>query len=49
MQSAIEANRSYVCGETLADKLHFVEQLADASTEVELGDDKVKLVVERVS
>jgi isoleucyl-tRNA synthetase len=49
LQQAIESNREYICGETLAVKLVF-EPLADVEpVEVEIADAKIQLFIRRIS
>ena len=47
LQQALEKNREYICGETLAVKLVFEALPGVAGIEVELGDEKMTLHVER--
>jgi isoleucyl-tRNA synthetase len=47
LQKAIEANRNYICGETLAVKLVFETVPGAEGDEVEVGDQKLTLYVRR--
>jgi len=48
MQTAIEANREYICGETLATRLSFGTAEGANSVEAEIGDEMVRLLVRRI-
>ncbi|MCI0361131.1 MAG: isoleucine--tRNA ligase [Planctomycetaceae bacterium] len=48
LQQAIEQNRDYICGETLAAKLVFVALPGVDPIEVELGEEKIELFVRKV-
>jgi len=49
IQRAIENNREYICGETLAVKLVFVALPGVEPIELELGEEKIKLFVRKVA
>jgi isoleucyl-tRNA synthetase len=49
LRAALQANRDYICGETLAVKLAFEALNAAEGVETEIGDDKVSLFVRKVS
>jgi isoleucyl-tRNA synthetase len=48
LRQAIDANRDHICGETLAEKFQFDTSSGVDGHEVELGDEKVTLIVRRV-
>jgi isoleucyl-tRNA synthetase len=48
LQQAIEANREFICGETLAARMAFEALPAGEGVEVELGDTKITLYVRRI-
>jgi isoleucyl-tRNA synthetase len=48
LQQAVEHNRDYICGETLAVKLVFEALPGVEPIDAEIGDEKIKLYVRRV-
>jgi len=49
LRQAIETNRDYICGETLAIKLVFEALPSVQGIEAEIGDEKVALYLRRIS
>jgi hypothetical protein len=47
LTKAIEANREFICAETLAERLDFNALSETEANEVEIGDEKIKLTVRR--
>lgn len=48
LQASLEANREYICGETLATKLVFEALAGCQGVDCELGDEKITLLVRKV-